>query len=306
MTKPIVVCGPTASGKTALAICLAEKFEGEIVSSDSMQLYKGMDIGTAKPTKEEQSKAVHHMIDVAEPGEVYSAARYAQEATVIVDDIISRGKTPIICGGTGLYINALISGSDFAKSGEDDGTRAALEKELSEKGPEEMLKKLASVDPESAEKLHINDRKRIVRALEVYLVTGKTITEHNRISKLVKPRYDAVFIGITPKDRQVLYERINKRVDIMLEIGLEKEVSSLFESGNLCGTAAQAIGYKEMLDYLQGNVSLDEAAELIKRKSRNYAKRQLTWFKNDQRVNWIDYDISENIADLCQKATSFI
>lgn len=306
MIKPIVVCGPTASGKTSLAIALAERYSGEIVSADSMQIYRYMNIGTAKPTQEEQSKAIHHMINVADPGEIYSAARYTQEAASVVDDIIRRNKIPIICGGTGLYINALISGINFAKNGEDDGTRERLEKEFSELGGEIMLEKLVAIDPESAEKLHTNDRKRIIRALEVFEVTGKTISEHNRLSKLIHPRYDAVFIGITPKARQVLYDRINKRVDIMLELGLEDEVRALYEQGLLCGTASQAIGYKEMLDYLNGNCSLEDASELIKRKSRNYAKRQLTWFRNDSRVNWIEYDVSENLEDLCQKATSFI
>ena len=306
MTQPIVVCGPTASGKTSLAIALAEIYNGEIVSADSMQIYRHMNIGTAKPTAEEENRVVHHMIDVVDPGEVYSAARYSREAAPIVNDIIGRNKTPIICGGTGLYINALISGVDFAKNGEDDGTRALLEKEFSELGGVKMLEKLAAIDSESAEKLHPNDRKRIIRALEVFYVTGKTISEHNRLSKLVAPRFDAIFIGITPKQRQVLYDRINKRVDLMLKLGLEDEVRNLYEQGILCETASQAIGYKEMLDYLNGNCSLTEASELIKQKSRNYAKRQLTWFKNDSRVNWVEYDVSEKLEDLCQKATSFI
>ena len=306
MVRPVVVCGPTASGKTALAIALAQKLDGEIVSADSMQIYRGMDIGTAKADESERKAAVHHMLDVAEPGETFSAARYSQEASKITDDIISRGKVPVICGGTGLYINALISGTGFAKSGEETGVRSRLEQEFESFGAEYMLDRLKEVDPESAARLHLNDRKRIIRAMEVYLSTGKTITQFNRESKLVKPRYDAVFIGITPADRQVLYDRINHRVDLMCELGLEDEVRSLYSQGKLCGTAAQAIGYKEMLSYIKGECPLEDALELIKRKSRNYAKRQLTWFKADSRVNWIEYEPGCKIGDLCQKATSFI
>ena len=306
MIKPIVVCGPTASGKTALAIALAHKLDGEIVCADSMQIYRGMDIGTAKPDATEQKMAVHHMFDVAEPGEIFSAARYSAEASLIVDNIVSRGKTPIICGGTGLYINALISGTDFAKNGEDNGVRAKLEEQYREKGAEYIHNRLREVDPESADRLHVNDTKRIIRALEVYELTGKTITEHNRLSKLQKPRYDAVFIGINPVDRQMLYDRINRRVDVMFELGLEAEVRGLYESGKLIGTAAQAIGYKEMLAYINGEATLEQAADLIKQKSRNYAKRQLTWFKSDDRVNWVEYGSDYNIDGLCQKATSFI
>ncbi|MBQ2864916.1 MAG: tRNA (adenosine(37)-N6)-dimethylallyltransferase MiaA [Clostridia bacterium] len=306
MIKPVVVCGPTASGKTALAIALAQRLDGEIVSADSMQIYRGMDIGTAKPDRRERSMAVHHMIDVAEPGESFSAARYSAEASCITDDIIARGKTPIICGGTGLYINALINGTDFAVSGDDNGIRAKLENEYHSTSAEHMHKRLRAVDPESAERLHINDVKRVIRALEVYESTGKTITEYNRLSKTVKPRYDAIFIGIAPYERQILYDRINRRVDVMLSIGLEAEVRLLYESGRLINTAAQAIGYKEMLAYIRDEASLAEAAELIKQKSRNYAKRQLTWFKSDKRVNWVGYDTDFDIDGLCQKATSFV
>ncbi len=306
MIKPVVVCGPTASGKTALAIALAQRLGGEIVSADSMQIYRGMDIGTAKPDEDERAAAVHHMIDIADPGEVFSAARYSQQASVIVDDIIARGKTPIICGGTGLYINALISGNDFAKNGEDSGIRALLEEEYKSKGAEHIHNRLKLVDPESADRLHVNDIKRVIRALEVFELTGKTITEHNRLSKLTKPRYDAVFIGIAPVDRQVLYERINIRVDRMLELGLEREVRELYSAGKLTGTASQAIGYKEMLSYISGVGTLQQAADMIKQKSRNYAKRQLTWFKSDERIRWLEYERDFNFDGLCQKATSFI
>ncbi len=306
MIKPVVVCGPTASGKTALAIALAQRLDGEVVSADSMQIYRGMDIGTAKPDEQERRAAVHHMIDVAEPGESFSAARYSAEASAVVDDILARGKTPIICGGTGLYINALISGNDFAKSGEESGVRMQLEEEYRLNGAEHMHSRLERVDPDSAVRLHVNDVKRVIRALEVFESTGKTITEYNRLSKLVKPRYDAIFIGITPVDRQVLYDRINIRVDRMLELGLEREVRDLYESGRLSGTASQAIGYKEMLAYIRGEGTLLQAADMIKQKSRNYAKRQLTWFKADDRVNWVEYDRDYDFDGLCQKATSFI
>ena len=306
MKRIAVVVGPTASGKTALSVELALRFGGEVVSADSMQIYRKLNIGTAKPTKEEMRGVPHHMLDVADPGESYSVSRYEQEASACVEDILSRGKLPIVCGGTGLYIDALIRGGGFLESGVDTGLRAALEQEWDELGGEAMLAKLKSFDPASAERLHLNDKKRIIRAVEVYLQTGITITEHNARTAALPPRYDAVMIGLRTEPRQILYDRIGRRVTKMLETGLEEEARALLESGDLAGTAAQAIGYKEMLAYFRGEATLEEAADLIRQKSRNYAKRQLTWFQRDARVNWITYNQPQSEAEVFRIATNFL
>lgn len=306
MKRIAVVVGPTASGKTALSVELALRFGGEVVSADSMQIYRKLNIGTAKPTKEEMRGVPHHMLDVADPGESYSVSRYEQEASACVEDILSRGKLPIVCGGTGLYIDALIRGGGFLESGVDTGLRAALEQEWDELGGEAMLAKLKSFDPASAERLHLNDKKRIIRAVEVYLQTGITITEHNARTAALPPRYDAVMIGLRTEPRQILYDRIDRRVTKMLETGLEEEARALLESGDLAGTAAQAIGYKEMLAYFRGEATLEEAADLIRQKSRNYAKRQLTWFQRDARVNWITYNQPQSEAEVFRIATNFL
>lgn len=306
MKRIAVVVGPTASGKTALSVELALRFGGEVVSADSMQIYRKLNIGTAKPTKEEMRGVPHHMLDVADPGESYSVSRYEQEASACVEDILSRGKLPIVCGGTGLYIDALIRGGGFLESGVDTGLRAVLEQEWDELGGEAMLAKLKSFDPASAERLHLNDKKRIIRAVEVYLQTGITITEHNARTAALPPRYDAVMIGLRTEPRQILYDRIDRRVTKMLEIGLEEEARALLESGDLAGTAAQAIGYKEMLAYFRGEATLEEAADLIRQKSRNYAKRQLTWFQRDARVNWITYNQPQSEAEVFRIATNFL
>ena len=304
--KIVVVCGPTASGKTALSIALAKAFDGEVVSADSMQIYRGMDIGTAKPTKEEMAGVPHHMLDVAEPGEQYSVSRYVQEATACVEDILARGKLPIVCGGTGLYIDGLIRGTDFQPAGTDNGIREELEKEWEEQGAEAMMARLAAVDPPSAERLHLSDKRRILRALEVYLATGETITAHNARTKAIPPRFEAVMIGLNTQPRDILYGRIDRRVDVMLEQGLLREVQTLLEKGLLEGTAAQAIGYKELLAHFRGEMTLDAAADLIRQKSRNYAKRQLTWFRRDERVKWIVYNAPQAAQAVLQEATEYL
>ena len=304
--KIVVVCGPTASGKTALSIALAKAFGGEVVSADSMQIYRGMDIGTAKPTLEEREGIPHHMLDVAEPGEIYSVSRYVQEATACVEDILSRGKLPIVCGGTGLYIDGLIRGTDFQPAGTDNGIREELEKEWEEQGAEAMMARLAAVDPDSAERLHLSDKRRILRALEVYLATGETITAHNARTKAIPPRFEAVMIGLNTQPRDILYGRIDRRVDVMLEQGLLQEVQTLLEKGLLEGTAAQAIGYKELLAHFRGEMTLDAAADLIRQKSRNYAKRQLTWFRRDERVKWIVYNAPQAAQAVLQEATEYL
>lgn len=304
--KIAVICGPTASGKTALSIALAQTFGGEIVSADSMQIYREMDIGTAKPTAAERESVPHHMLDVAEPGERYSVSRYVEEADACVRDILSRGKLPILCGGTGLYIDGLIRGTEFQPEGVDTGLRDALEREWDALGGQAMLDKLAEVDPESAGRLHLNDRRRILRALEVFRATGETISLHNRRTASVPPRYDAVRIGLTAEPRQLLYDRIDRRVDEMLRLGLVDEVRRLMEAGKLRGTAEQAIGYKEIAACLRGECTLEEAAELVKRKSRNYAKRQLTWFRRNGDVHWIVRTEGESGGRVLRDSTEYL
>ena len=284
--NPIVcLAGPTASGKTALAVELAKELDGEVVSCDSMQVYRRMDIGTAKPSPEEMQGIPHHMIDVAEPDEDFSVSRYCAMAAPIVDDIVARGKTAIIAGGTGLYMDSLIRGNDFAPF-PSTGVREKLEAETDEIGLPAMLARLREIDPDTADRVF--DRKRILRALEVYLETGETITEHNRKTRLIPPKYTPLWLGLDFADRGELYRRIDRRVDIMLEMGLMEEIRSLLDSGipEKC-TAMQAIGYKEFVNALEGREPLSQAAEEVKKASRHYAKRQLTWFRRNPAVHWL-------------------
>ena len=281
MDKPfvIVIAGPTASGKTALGIELALRFGGEIVSADSMQIYRGMDIGTAKATPAEQAAVAHHMIDIADPGEDYSVARYVEDAAAVCSSLIAAGKVPVITGGTGLYIDSLLSGRDFGARDEDLSLRAELNEKFTLLGGEEMLRELSSFDPDRAAVLHPADRKRIIRAFEVYLLSGETITEHDRKTKLIPPRYDSFFIIPGYRERSLLYKRIDDRVDAMVSAGLFEEVEGLLSSGvPENATSMQAIGYKEAVLALRGEVCREEAVEMIKQASRRYAKRQLTWF----------------------------
>ena len=285
MNSILCLAGPTASGKTALAVELAKDLNGEVVSCDSMQVYRRMDIGTAKPSPEEMQGIPHHMIDVAEPDEDFSVSRYCAMAAPIVDDIVARGKTAIIAGGTGLYMDSLIRGNDFAPF-PSTGIREKLEAEADEVGLPAMLTQLRQIDPDTADR--VSDRKRILRALEVYLETGETITEHNRKTWLIPPKYTPLWLGLDFADRGELYRRIDKRVDIMLEMGLMEEIRSLLDSGipEKC-TAMQAIGYKEFVNALEGREPLSQAAEEVKKASRHYAKRQLTWFRRNPAVRWL-------------------
>ena len=285
MNSILCIAGPTASGKTALAVELAKELDGEVVSCDSMQVYRRMDIGTAKPSPEEMQGIPHHMIDVAEPDEDFSVSRYCAMAAPIVDDIVARGKTAIIAGGTGLYMDSLIRGNDFAPF-PSTGVRERLEAEADEVGLPAMLARLREIDPDTADR--VSDRKRILRALEVYLETGETITEHNRKTRLIPPKYTPLWLGLDFADRGELYRRIDKRVDIMLEMGLMEEIRSLLDSGipEKC-TAMQAIGYKEFVNALEGREPLSQAAEEVKKASRHYAKRQLTWFRRNPAVHWL-------------------
>ena len=287
MNNIICIAGPTASGKTALAVELAKELNGEVVSCDSMQVYKRMDIGTAKPTAEEMQGIPHHMLDVAQAWEDFSVSRYCNQAAPIVDDIIAQGKTAIIAGGTGLYMDSLIRGNNFAPF-PSTGVREALEARAEAEGIQPLLEELAQVDPESAGRLHPSDRKRIIRALEVYRETGITITEHNRRTREVPPKYRPVWLGLDFSDRAALYRRIDRRVERMLEAGLLDEIRSLLESGipETC-TAMQAIGYKEFLPVLRGERGLCDAAAEVCQSSRRYAKRQLTWFRRNPNMHWI-------------------
>ncbi len=290
MKKPlvVVVVGPTASGKTTLAIEIAKKLDGEIVSADSMQIYKNMDIATAKPTAYELSLVKHHLIGFVDCDKEYSVAMYKKDAIRAIDEIISKGKLPVVCGGTGLYIDTLVKNTVFFEQGKTD-VRSQLEKDADEKGIELLFSKLKEIDPCAASRLHINDRKRIIRALEVYAATGKTITEQDKLSHLEESRYNWCIIGLTAENRQVLYDRINLRVDMMIEQGLLDEARDFFS--NFCSaTAKQAIGYKELKPYLDGVISLDDAVEKLKMETRRYAKRQLTWFRRNKDINWLSID----------------
>ena len=287
MDRIICVVGPTASGKTKLAVQLAKTYDGEVVSCDSMQIYRHMDIGTAKPTLEEMEGVRHHLIDIIEPGEDFSVGKYVQLADACVQDILSRGKTAVIAGGTGLYVDSLISGRTFAPVPQT-GKREALEAQMREAGGEAMLEALRAVDPEAAQRLHPADEKRIIRALEVYEETGKTITQHNLETQAIPPRYRPVWLGLDYADRAVLYRRIDLRVDLMLLAGLLDEIRALLALGvSPAATAMQAIGYKEFFGALDGSCTLEEAAELCKQRSRNYAKRQLTWFRRNPEIRWL-------------------
>lgn len=287
MNSIICIAGPTASGKTALAVELAKELHGEVVSCDSMQVYRRMNIGTAKPTPEEMQGIPHHMLDVAEPWEDFSVSRYCELATPIVEDILSRGKTAIIAGGTGLYMDSLIRGNAFAPF-PSTGVRERLEAQADAEGMEAMLAWLRSLDPDSAARLHLSDRKRILRALEVYLETGETITAHNRRTQALPPRFRPLWLGLDFADRGELYRRIDLRVDEMLRQGLLEEIRELLASGipPKC-TAMQAIGYKEFVDSLQRSLPVEQAVEEVKKSSRHYAKRQLTWFRRNKALHWL-------------------
>ena len=287
MDNIICIAGPTASGKTALAVELAKELHGEVVSCDSMQVYRRMNIGTAKPTPEEMQGIPHHMLDVAEPWEDFSVSRYCEMAAPIVEDILSRGKTAIIAGGTGLYMDSLIRGNAFAPF-PSTGVREQLEAQADAEGMEAMLAWLSSVDPDCAARLHLSDRKRILRALEVYLETGETITAHNKRTQAIPPRFYPLWLGLDFSDRGELYRRIDLRVDIMLRQGLLEEIRQLLASGipAKC-TAMQAIGYKEFVDVLQNDAPLEQAVEEVKKGSRHYAKRQLTWFRRNKNIHWL-------------------
>ncbi len=304
--KVVSIAGPTASGKTSLSVKLAQRLGAEIVSADSMQIYKGMDIATAKPAKEEMCSIVHHLMDFVDAQETYSVARYIDDANKAIADIHSRGKLPMIVGGTGLYMDSLLSGITYCEGEVDLDLRKKLQDKLSLFGLDFMLKELATFDTESATRLSVErNPKRIIRAMEVYYTTGVTMTEQNLRSKENESQYIPTKIALNFRDRQKLYDRINLRVDLMLEQGLVEEAEVYFAS-NPGNTAVQAIGYKELKPYFDGELSLVECVETLKRSTRRYAKRQLTWFMRDPQIKWFyadDYDSSEV---LCEAVSDYL
>lgn len=302
--KFIVLLGPTAVGKTDLSIELAKKFDGEVVSCDSMQIYRGMDIGTAKVKEEETEGITHHLIDIVEPDEEFTVAEYSEEAKKKIRDINSRGKLPIFVGGTGLYINSLIYNLDFTEVRPNFEIRNKYEAYVETRGKEYVYKILEEIDPETAAKLHPNDTRRVVRAIEIYMTSGEKMSDRNKNFREANKDYDYYLLGLY-MDRKKLYERINLRVDLMMEEGLLDEVKNLLDKGYTRDmTSMQAIGYKEIISYLNGEMDLEESVEILKRNSRRYAKRQLTWFRKEDQVNWFnveDYRLEDIFKDIENK-----
>lgn len=305
--KLVCVVGPTACGKTRLGVLLARQLGGEVVSADSMQIYRGMTIGTAAPTAEEMDGVPHHMVAVADPSEQWSAARYAAEATAVIDDIFRRGRVPVLVGGTGLWLDAVVQGHGFAAGHAGSAVRAELQRELEAGGIQPLLAQLRQIDPVSAEKLPAADTKRILRALEVYRETGRTISAHNAETKALPPRYDAVYIGLRFADREDQRRLIDARVDKMVVEGLLDEVRALLQSGlPRDATALQAIGYKEFLGVLDGSATEDEAVAEVKLRSRQYAKRQLTWLRRLPDVHWIEWEKDRDFARALRVSTEIL
>ena len=304
--KVIVIVGPTASGKTGLSIELAKRYNGEIVSADSMQIYKDMNIATAKPTIEEMCGIRHHLIDFLNPGETYSVGQYVLDAENAISDILSRDKTPIVCGGTGLYVDSLINGINFTEDSSDDKIRNELYQLAETKGIDYLLNVLKEFDPDSYENLsQQRNLRRIIRAIEFYKVTGKTITQQNIESQNTSSKFDYLIIGLNADDRQFLYDRINRRVDLMIESGLIEETKSVLQM-NLSDTSIKAIGYKELIPYINNQSSLDDCIEKLKMETRRYAKRQLTWFRRNKMINWIYIDRYSSLNDIVKVAVDII
>ena len=298
MSKPkvIVICGPTASGKTALSIELAKKINGEIISSDSMQIYKDMDIGTAKPSKEEMQGIKHYLLDFVEPSRRYSVAEFKKDAEAAIEEILAKGKTPIIVGGTGLYVDSLIYGIEYQDIQLDEKYRQELEERVEKEGLNKLYEEAKAIDSQAIEKISQNDKKRILRILEIYKATGKNKTEQEIESRKKGVKYDYKVFAIN-WDRETLYERINKRVDIMMKQGLIQEVEQLLQKYNEFPTAMQGLGYKEVVEYLEGKTSKEEMIEKIKLETRRYAKRQITWFKKNKQTIWIGHEDLQKILD---------
>lgn len=300
-TKVIVIVGPTASGKTALGIHIAKRFNGEVVSGDSMQIYESMDIATAKPTKEEMDGIKHHLIGFVNPKDEYSVASFCEDAKKAVAEITEKGKVPVIVGGTGLYIDSFINNVTFFENANSEKVRTELYNELKEFGIEKLYNELLSVDSEAAKKIHPNNEVKVIRALEIYRSTGKNLTEQNKQSHKNESEYEPLYIGISYKDREKLYERINKRVDIMLRTGLLEETKEFYKK-YASKTAVNAIGYKELKPFIDGEKTLEECVDHLKQSTRRYAKRQLTWFNRNEKINWVYPDSYESINSLYNEA----
>lgn len=301
----IAVIGPTASGKTSLAVEICKRLNGEVISCDSMQIYKGMDIATAKPTVEEMQRIPHHLIGFADPNETFSVYRYCELAKAAISDIVSRNKKAVLVGGTGLYFNSLVDNIEYLPDETDLGYRDELKKRAEEEGAEVLLSELRRFDPEAADKLHINNVGRIIRALEIYYSTGKTKTEQNEQSRTNPSPYKLIAICLDARERQFLYDRINRRVDIMLECGLLEEAERFLKS-SVGNTAKQAIGYKELTPYFNGEKNLEECIENLKMQTRRYAKRQLTWFRRDERMKYLYIDDYKSKGELLNAALEII
>ena len=305
--KVLCVVGPTACGKTKMGVLLAQKYNGEVVSIDSMQIYRGMTIGTAAPRLAETEGIPHHMVAVADPGDNWSVARFVEAADHCIQEILQKNKLPVLVGGTGLYLDAIIAGRNFAPGASGGAVRRELERELETGGIEPLLARLREVDPASAEKLHPSDTKRILRALEVYRESGKTISQHNAETQSLPKKYDPIYIGLAFRDREDMKALIDRRVDRMMEEGLPEEVRALRDAGiPRDSTALQAIGYKELLPALDGERTTEEAAEEIKLRSRQYAKRQLTWLRRNPDIHWIFWEKERNFASALQIATEIL
>ena len=301
----LVIAGPTASGKTACAVELAKIYDGEIVSADSMQIYKGLSIATAKPTKEEMQGVPHYLIDFLEPEQAFSVADYVKLAGERIREIHSRGKVPILCGGTGLYISSLVNNVIFDDTETDGLVRKRLEEEAKTLGGHALWERLREVDPETAEKVHENNLPRVIRGLEVFETTGIPLSQHKVNSRREQSPYNACIIGLTASDRQYLYDRINRRVDVMVENGLIEECRAFYDSFTPA-TAYQAIGYKELMPYLKGKSPLTPCVERLKQETRKYAKRQLTWFRRDERIHYIKADGGKNFSQIVDEAVKII
>lgn len=299
-TPLLAIVGPTASGKTGLAIALAKRLDGEIVSADSMQIYRGMDIGTAKPTETEMDGTPHHMLNILNPGERFSVARYVELAKECVAAIIGRGRLPILCGGTGLYIDSLTRNIQFAQIPDNFPLREQLAALAREKGNDHVWEMLQACDPVLADKLHPNNLGRVIRGIEVYRTTGTALSEWQRRSRLAPPEYDLCMLGLH-WSRRILYQRINRRVEQMLDQGLLQEAQRLYDEG-LSPTAAQAIGYKELFPYFSGEISIETAVENIQRETRRYAKRQMTWLRRDARIHWLTATENQRAEDMAEQA----
>ena len=305
--RVICVVGPTATGKTKMGVALAKRFGGEVVSVDSMQIYRGMTIGTAAPTAEEMDGVRHHMVAIAAPAESWSVARFTEQADLCIGDILRRGGRPVLVGGTGLYLDSILSGRTFAPGHSDGEIRKALQAELAREGIESLYRQLREIDPETAARLPIRDEKRILRALEVYRETGETLTAHDARTRLRPPKYRACTIGLTFRDRADLYARIDRRVDTMVERGLLREVEALLQTGlPETATALQAIGYKQFLSVYRGDTPVSEAVAEVKLRSRQYAKRQLTWLRRKDDIHWLLWEKDPDFPAGLQNATEYL